>query len=117
MGFFTRASSCTEADFGSDVSPWVEQIRREADVAQLALGVLAAREPSEAHASALVCLMAWPQLRQGRLSVFGGRGAMRPAMGQDARGEWVPGPNCHVAPASIVDALVAAAFDSLGPGT
>ncbi|MCP4436234.1 MAG: hypothetical protein GY812_12175 [Actinomycetia bacterium] len=108
--FFADAVSCGDSGLGDDVRPWVDQVRAEAGVAQLALTVLADPASKRAGQAALVLLMMWPPLRRAKVSVFGGRGGVRPVMGQDERSEWVPTGDCLTPPRNVVDRLVEAAF-------
>jgi hypothetical protein len=111
--FFTRAATCGEGGFGPGVAPWAGQVRAEAAVALLALEALAAPSPGQARQHLLVSLVAWPPLARAEHAVFGGRGGMRPQMGQDDASEWVPRSGCFVEPDSVVDRLVAAAFAAI----
>jgi hypothetical protein len=90
-------------------------VRAEASVAALALDAI--RRPlAEAAAILPVLVLLWPPLRRSEVSVFGGRGGMRPMMGQDERSDWYSAAGAWIPPASVVDRLVAAAHARLSPG-
>lgn len=110
--FFDEASVCSDGGLGDGVQPWVDQVRAEASVARLALEALTEDE-WHARQAATILLLTWPPLRTSGVSVFGGRGGMRPMMDQDRDSRWVPAPGALVPPASIVDRLVQAAFARL----
>lgn len=110
--FLDEASVCSDGGLGEAVQPWVDQVRAEAAVARLAVEVLTEDE-WHAHQAATILLLTWPPLRTAEVSVFGGRGGMRPVLGQDSDSRWVPTAGAYVPPASIVDRLVQAAFARL----
>jgi hypothetical protein len=107
-----EARRCTDGGWGHDVMPWVEQLRTEAGVAEVALRVLRAG-PDEVGAVAPFLLM-WPTARSLDRAVLGGRGGVVPALAQDADGEWMVTGDGLVPPASLTDRLVTAAFARLG---
>jgi hypothetical protein len=113
--FLRAASSCDDGGLGHAVEPWVAQVRAEASVAALALDAIR-RPRREAAAILPVLVLLWPPLRRSEVSVFGGRGGMRPMMGQDDHSDWFAGAGAWIPPASLVDRLVAAAHDRLSPG-
>jgi hyaluronoglucosaminidase len=113
--FLRVASGCGDGGLGHGVEPWVAQVRAEASVAALALDAI--RRPlAEAAAILPVLVLLWPPLRRSEVSVFGGRGGMRPMMGQDERSDWYSAAGAWIPPASVVDRLVAAAHARLSPG-
>jgi hyaluronoglucosaminidase len=111
-GWFAEAERCDAGDLGEEVGPWVEQLRAEAAVARVAVPVLRA-EQGEARRLAPLLLFMWPQVRASATQVLGGRGSLVPAMGQDDRSRWVAAPESYIAPGSVTDRLVAAAFARL----
>lgn len=110
--WLAAASRCDDGGWGEEVRPWVEQLRAEADVARTALAVLRA-EAREAARLAPLLLVTWPAVRSGDRSVLGGRGGVRPALGQDPDGHWIAAPGSFLPAASVCDRLVAAAFARL----
>lgn len=114
-GFLERARGCTAGGLGAAVEPWVRQVRVEAEVAKVALDALE-MPPAEAAALLPLLLVMWPPLRTAEVSVLGGRGGVRPMMGQDPNGNWVCAEGAWIPPASLVDDLVAAAHRHLGAG-
>jgi len=110
--FLARAGDCGDGGLGPAVRPWVRQVRTEAGVARLALQALTA-DLDEARRITPILLVTWPPLRGAEVSVFGGRGAMRPVLGQDAASEWTAAPAAWAPSRSIVDRLVTAAFARL----
>jgi hyaluronoglucosaminidase len=106
------AATCDDGGLGAQVAPWVEQTRAEAAVARVALQVLTGDDATARSLAGALVLM-WPPLRTASVTVMGGRGSMRPMMGQDEASRWVTAAGARVPPASVVDRLVAAAFDRL----
>ena len=98
-------------ELGEAVEPWAERLRAEAEVVRVCADLLAA-EPDEARHTAPLLLIMWP-LAASRTQVLGGRGTLRPAMGQDHQSRWVAAPESYVAPRSLTDHLVAAVFERL----
>jgi hyaluronoglucosaminidase len=111
-GWLDEAARCDDGGWGDDVRPWVEQLRAEAEVARTALAVLRA-DSGEAARLAPLLLVTWPAVRTSGVSVLGGRGGVRPMLGQDAAGHWTAAPGCIVPERSVCDRLVAAAFARL----
>lgn len=111
--WLTDAERCDDGGWGQEVQPWVEQLRAEASVARAALQVWRADREEAARAAPLL-MLTWPPLLRAPVSVLGGRGGSRPGLGQAPDGHWVADPGALVAPASVCDRLVAAAFDRLG---
>lgn len=110
--WLAEASRCDDGGWGEDVRPWVDALRAEADVARTALAVLRAERDEAAHL-APVLLVTWPAVRSGAVRVLGGRGGVRPMLGQDEASGWIAAPAAFLPPASVCDRLVAAAFASL----
>jgi len=106
------AAACEPGALGEAVRPWVDQLRAEAAVCDVALQVLLAPD-GEAHRLSPLLLLTWPPLRRAEAQVLGGRGAALPALGQDEQSRWVASTECVVPPASVTDRLVAAAFARL----
>ncbi len=107
-----RAARCGDGGWGPEVQPWVEQLRTEAAVARTALEVLRA-DHETAQRLAPVLMLTWPPARSLTISVLGGRGGVRPGIGQLPDGHWRGHPSALLAPASVTDRLVAAAFARL----
>ncbi|MFZ4517626.1 MAG: beta-N-acetylglucosaminidase domain-containing protein [Microthrixaceae bacterium] len=107
-----EATRCDDGGWGADVRPWVEQLRTEAAVARTALEVLRSDEAT-AQRLAPVLLLTWPPARSLTIAVLGGRGGVRPGIGQLPDGHWQGHHSAWMAPASVTDRLVAAAFARL----
>jgi hyaluronoglucosaminidase len=112
LAWLRDAERCDDGGWGEEVRPWVDALRAEAAVARGALEVLRS-DPLTARRSAPVLLLTWPRVRAHTAQVLGGRGGVRPVMGQDDDLHWVAEPGAFVPPASLCDRLVRAAFDSL----
>jgi beta-N-acetylglucosaminidase len=106
------AERCELGGLDESARPWVEQLRAEAAVARVASGVLRA-DPDEARRVAPLLYVMWPAVRSSPLQVLGGRGSLLPRLGQDERSRWIADASSWVAPASVTDRLVAAAFEHL----
>ena len=111
--WLAAASQCDDGGWGEDVAPWVEQLRAEAGVARTALQVVRGDE-EEARSLAPLLLLTWPSARSLRTAVLGGRGGVVPGLAQRADGEWSARAGSYVAPDSLTDRLVEAAFRRVG---
>ena len=111
--WFAAAEHCELGGLDEGVLPWVEQLAAESAVGKVAVQLLHC-DLDEAQRIAPLLYVMWPPIRTGRHQVLGGRGAMLPCMGQDERSRWVASAESFVAPANVVDQLVAAVFARLG---
>lgn len=111
--WFTLAERCEQGGLDDAVRPWVDQLRAEAAVAKVAIGVLRADLADARRVAPLLHVM-WPAVRASPTQVLGGRGSLLPRLGQDERSRWIADASCWVPPASVTDQLVAAAFARLG---
>lgn len=98
---------------GDAVTPWADRLRAEAAVIRVCADLLAA-ELDEARRVAPLLLVMWPLKGGGDVQVLGGRGSLRPTMGQDRDSRWIASSESYVAPDSVTDRLVAAVFERLG---
>lgn len=111
--WFGAAEHCGIGGLDESVQPWVDQLRAEAAVGKVAVGLLRGGLDEARRVAPLLYVM-WPPVRTARPQVLGGRGAMLPCMGQDAASRWVASGESYLAPASVIDRLVAAVFERLG---
>ncbi len=74
---------------GEEASPWVEQANAEASLSLIAMDLLE-REQGDIEAPELILelLSKWPKVRRSKVSVFGPRFGLRPAMGLNGDGVW-----------------------------
>jgi hypothetical protein len=112
LAWLVEAERCDDGGWGEEVRPWVEALRAEAAVARSALEILRS-DPVTARRSVPILMLTWPPVRSHVAQVLGGRGGVRPVMGQDDELQWVAEPGAFVPPANVCDRLVAAAFASL----
>jgi hyaluronoglucosaminidase len=110
--WFAEAEECEAADLGEEVQPWVDQVRAEAAVGRVAVGLLRA-DPQQAARTAPLLHLMWPSVRSSPTQVLGGRGSLVAAFGQDERSRWVAASESYREPANVVDRLVAAVFARL----
>jgi beta-N-acetylglucosaminidase len=74
---------------GAEANPWVEQANAEASLSLIAMDLLE-RERGDVEVPELVVdlLSQWPKVRRAKVSVFGPRFGLRPAMGLTGDGVW-----------------------------
>jgi beta-N-acetylglucosaminidase len=74
---------------GEEGTPWLKQIHTEAKLSLIAMELLEC-EIGQARVPELIIelLLKWPNVRRSKVSVFGPRFGVRPALGMSAQGVW-----------------------------
>jgi len=125
-----EAAGCGAGAMGTDdVAVWVDQVRAEAAVGQVACELLAdladlagsasggggaARRPApEVTAKAMVLAVTWPAVRRSPATVFGPRCSFRPVLAQHDDGTWAYDRRSLATDANVIDRLVRFALDRL----
>ena len=110
--WFSEAEHASVGGLDEAVGPWVEQLAAEAAVGRVVVQLLRADRDELRRVAPLLHVM-WPPVRRSRHQVLGGRGGLLPCLGQDEQSRWVAAGESFVAPANVVDRLVAELFARL----
>lgn len=106
------AARCDEGRLGTQVAPWVAQVREEAKVGLAALRLIdhvRSGEHAAVVGAAFAAMMGAGALRASRHTVLGPRWSYQPALGQRPDGTWSLGEESLLEAANAVDDLVRAA--------
>ncbi len=107
---FIDAAACGAPGLESEVEPWLTQVQRDARLALLALDVL----DGERSVDVVLGMAArWQASRRAKVTVFGPRCSVRPAVGQAEDGTWQVEPGAVEHDKNAVDDLVRLALATL----
>lgn len=115
------AATCDAGAMAADdVAAWVDQVRAEAAVGQVACALLAdlaaepgRRPPPGVTARAMVLAVTWPAVRRSPATVFGPRCSFRPVLAQHDDATWAYHRESLTVDANVIDRLVRFALDRL----
>jgi hyaluronoglucosaminidase len=108
---FAEAAACAAPGLEEEAADWIEQVHRDAGLAQRALDAL---DGSTDLATGFALGMGWQASRRARVTVFGARCSIRPVLGQADDGTWTFERASITADDSAIDALVRLALDAFG---
>jgi hypothetical protein len=108
--WLTAARECTADVFGDDVSPWVEQVHKEA---RLGLDAVRLVENGSIELAFTIGFV-WPSLRRAEKSVMGVRCGFAPVMGQAADGTWTFRAESLIEGRNAIDLLVRSCLVAYG---
>jgi hyaluronoglucosaminidase len=106
---FAEAAACAAPGLEEEAADWIEQVHRDAGLAQRALDAL---DGSTDLATGFALGMGWQASRRARVTVFGARCSVRPVLGQAEDGTWTFERASITADDSAIDALVRLALDA-----
>jgi hyaluronoglucosaminidase len=100
---FAEAAVCAAPGLEEEAADWIEQVHRDAGLAQRALDAL---EGATDLATGFALGMGWQASRRAKATVFGPRCSVRPVLGQAEDGTWTFERASITADDSAIDALV-----------
>jgi hypothetical protein len=109
---FAEAAACAAPGLEEEAADWIEQVHRDARLAERCLDALGGATDL---ATGLAIGVGWQASRRARATVFGPRCSVRPVIGQADDGTWTFLPESVTADDNAIDDLVRLALAALAP--